>query len=157
MKDGGRAKLFYKALKDLRAAFYMRKLNIRKWYVQWQPVKLKLEGRGAHDVYPMEMMNTFRRAVVDAKLVPHASKDMWIPQIEKGDEGPIMALLYMSLPNLTLLRIDAGAIAHPCFRTYLQYVLSPASARRLNLKEVMINGWPYVSHKYVDGEVFQSI
>jgi len=152
VKHGGRALVLYDILITPRIAHYVRKLDLRTWFIQWEAPIPELEAQRAYNEYPNDMMDAFRQAVTVEKLVPPSLKDMWIQKIEQGDEAPIIALLCMMLPNLTRLRIDTHVISHVCFQLYLQYILSPASAGRASLAEVFIPDYPTILSDTDDGD-----
>lgn len=143
IKHGGRALVLYDILSTPRLAHYVRKLDLRKWFLQWEAPLPELKTQGPYNAYPNDMTNAFGQAVAVEKLIPPSLKGMWIQKIEQGDEAPIMALVCMMLPNLTHLRIDTHVIRHPCFQSFLQYILSPASAGRA-LAEVFVEDYPMI-------------
>jgi len=159
-KHGGRALVLHDILITPRIAQYVRKLDLRKWFIQWEAPIPELEAQGAYNEYPNDMMDAFRQAVTVEKLVPPSLKDMWIQKVEHGDEAPIIAILCMMLPNLTLLRIDTHVISHVCFQLYLEYILSPASAGHASLAEVFVTDYPTILSDTDDvdtREVYESI
>jgi len=137
----GRALVLYDILTTPRIAHYVRILDLRDWFIPWEVPVSEFEAQGAYNEYSDGMMDAFRQAVTVGKLIPSSLKGMWIRKIKQGDEAPIMASLCMMLPNLTLLRIDTRAISNACFQSYLQYVLSPASAGRAKLAEVFVDDY----------------
>lgn len=75
---GGRALVLYDILTTSRIAHYVRKLDLRRWYTQWEAPIPELEAQGAYNQYPSDMMNAFKRAVTVETLIPPRVKDMWI-------------------------------------------------------------------------------
>ena len=137
--DGGKAKLLDDLLRAPQAVFYLRHLDIRKWYTL--SVSGVSDGQGGflvHSAYPEQMMEAFRRFIYDTELVPDESKDTRIRTTEMGDEGAIIALLCMVSSHLESLHIDTIALAHPYFQVYLKSLLGYGLKVRPSIKSLVV-------------------
>ena len=89
-----------------RAARYPSFLEVSGWAIEWDE-----EGEYSKNMVPESDLELFKQAARDSV---HVSKkfleEYWLAPIDRGDEGPLIALLLILLPNLreVQMRIDFG-------------------------------------------------
>lgn len=98
------------ALKDLllnpRAALYVRSIYVDGWRTSWDlysPYGI-LEFTPHVDYFDMEL---FIHAVETSPFVPESEVPSWIEALESGDEGAVLALIIMRLPNVRLFELSS--------------------------------------------------
>ena len=100
------ASLLKKVLLRPRVALYVRHLSIGRLRQFWDD-ESDDDGwpKQAHVPYPDDVMALFIKTIRQSSFVPRTEKYRWIPRLKIGDENPILALLCMLLPNISMVTL----------------------------------------------------
>lgn len=87
-----------------RAALYVRRIYIDGWRSEWDRCSIftwpALKFRPHIDFGSGWSTDLFEAAVETSPFVPGSELEDWLDDLESGDEGTIIALMIMRLPNL---------------------------------------------------------
>ena len=108
--------LLEKILQEPRTASYVREISISGWYSCWtgswfsgwagSPLDLELSQGRSHQPCNEGMTSGLKDAVT--KLAPSTSEaSKWLERLRLGDEGPIVSMLLLLLPNLSALKVES--------------------------------------------------
>lgn len=103
--ESGEPGTFGRVLKEVllnpRAARYPSLLDIGTWAYEWEE-----DGEYSKNEVPESDLRLFKQAARDSVDVPEKElEEDWLAQIDKGDEGPLIALLLLLLPNLRKVKM----------------------------------------------------
>lgn len=106
------AELLEALLLNPRAALYVRDVYIDSWPHQWDDPDPEFNGYDEfeHDPYPKKAMELFKQAVKDSPFIYENEVESWIDELVVGNEGAILSLVVMRLPNAKSFDLfDMGA------------------------------------------------
>lgn len=91
-------------IKDPLIGLYVTSLRIEGWFTSWTTEDLD-PYLPKHERYSETTISILHKAVHDNVHLCEQDKISWLLHIETGDEGPVVALLLLLLPNLHKLYI----------------------------------------------------
>ena len=106
--SGVLARLVVNIIQDPRIGCYVTDLAIRGWNKAWM-AEYQGSGYPEHDEYPEITMSCLREAIRNKPYLTDEARVSWLMGLEKGDEEPLIALLFSLLPNLSKLTINTSS------------------------------------------------
>lgn len=98
-----------------RIARYVTNININNWLSSWSDaIYWLVDPSNDHVSY---LLSTLEYAAQNASAIPKAERGDWVTAIREGNEGPLVALLLLHLPNLQSLTFRMYDYA-PCPQLY---------------------------------------
>lgn len=123
-RSGSLSDILDDVIVDNRTAIRVKELTVDHWYSAWHdPEDSDMDDWDMDDMnlpFPEHKMARMRQAA--SELVPEPQSREWIQEIENGDQGPLVGLLLLLLPNLSTLRIKQLGFTIKCFFQTLERV-----------------------------------
>ena len=129
--------LLKKILYHPRVGLYTAHLSLTRFLDSWGNQSIVLVAgdpewaRNSHVPYPETIMALFIRTIRRSSFVPSEDLPQWINAVKRGDEDPILALLFMHLPNLNTVTLTDGVLCGKLLEKTLQRIANAKKARFL--------------------------
>ena len=134
------AELLGTLLFNPRAALYVRNISVDGWRDVWDHPNADPECESCHLPYTDMTMKLFQQAVEDSPFIPKDQVESWIEELLDGDEGAVLSLLVMRLPNVKSLNISRmGASGFHLLTTILHIAQSQDTGTLSRLMDVQLS------------------
>ena len=138
----GLAELLDTLLLNPRAALYVRDISIDGWREVWDirdPFAYYDGSESRHIEYDDQTMELFIKAVKQSPYIRKDDVESWVEELQGGDEGGVLSLILMRLPNLKSLEISKmGASGFHLFTTILRIAESQDADTLSRLRYVQL-------------------
>lgn len=134
-----------KVIKDVlltpRIAKYVDNLCIQRWHAAWQTGPATAGTEESRKQETISLQDRFGEVLVSMKHMVPEVVDSWMSAFKSGAEDPVVALLFVLLPNLTTIDLVDIVGTYGCLTRTLRDVAKEPKSRSLSrLESVSISG-----------------